>query len=157
MGCHLLLQGMFLECSRPRDWTHVSCITGRFFTAEPPGKARFSNTWYIINQNTYIFAPKGKYTMFRAKLLSMATNLKKNKKQISIKQRICKQLRVYSYKGTHPSAWLYKELFLHERSWWISQTHWRKMCETQKSTNDVIVFNIRASLVAQLKFKIRQN
>ena len=24
--------------SRPRDWTCVSCIAGRFFTTEPPGK-----------------------------------------------------------------------------------------------------------------------
>ena len=24
--------------SRPRDGTHVSCIAGEFFTAEPPGK-----------------------------------------------------------------------------------------------------------------------
>ena len=28
MGCHALLQGI----SQPRDWTHVSCIAGRFFT-----------------------------------------------------------------------------------------------------------------------------
>ena len=25
--------------SRPRDWTCVSCIAGRFFTTEPPGKS----------------------------------------------------------------------------------------------------------------------
>ena len=24
--------------SQPRDWTYVSCIAGRFFTTEPPGK-----------------------------------------------------------------------------------------------------------------------
>ena len=29
----------FRGSSQPRDWTHVSCIAGRFFfTAEPPGK-----------------------------------------------------------------------------------------------------------------------
>ena len=27
--------------SQPRDQTHVSCIAGRFFTAEPPGKTSF--------------------------------------------------------------------------------------------------------------------
>ena len=27
------------ESSRPWEWTWVSCITGRFFTTEPPGKA----------------------------------------------------------------------------------------------------------------------
>ena len=26
--------------SPPRDWTHVSCLAGRFFTTEPPGKPR---------------------------------------------------------------------------------------------------------------------
>ena len=29
----------FRESSLPRDWTRVSCIAGRFFTAEPPGKS----------------------------------------------------------------------------------------------------------------------
>ena len=32
------------ESSRPRDWTHVSsgsCLAGRFFTAEPPGKTSY--------------------------------------------------------------------------------------------------------------------
>ena len=36
IGCHALLQGIFL-----RDRSHISCssyITGRFFTAEPLGK-----------------------------------------------------------------------------------------------------------------------
>ena len=38
--------------SQPRDWTHVSCIAGRFFTAEPPGKpsselpAQISSSWW---------------------------------------------------------------------------------------------------------------
>ena len=29
------------RCSRPRDWTHIcciSCVTGRFFTTQPPGE-----------------------------------------------------------------------------------------------------------------------
>ena len=26
------------ESSRPRNWTHVSCLASRFFTTEPPGK-----------------------------------------------------------------------------------------------------------------------
>ena len=30
--------------SWPRDWTWVSCIAGRFFTAKPPGKPMFSST-----------------------------------------------------------------------------------------------------------------
>ena len=28
-------------CSWPWDWTHVTCTTGEFFTAEPPGKPCF--------------------------------------------------------------------------------------------------------------------
>ena len=35
VGSHSLLQGIFLT----RDQTWVSCITGVFFTAEPPGKS----------------------------------------------------------------------------------------------------------------------
>ena len=34
VGGHFLLQGIFLT----QDRTHVSCITGGFFTTEPPGK-----------------------------------------------------------------------------------------------------------------------
>ena len=35
VGCHFLLQGIFW-C---RDWTHISCIAGRFFTAWATRKA----------------------------------------------------------------------------------------------------------------------
>ena len=38
-----ILEGVAMPFSRgssqPRDWTHVSCITGGFFTTEPPGKS----------------------------------------------------------------------------------------------------------------------
>ena len=37
VGCHAPLQGI----TRPRDWTHISCVSsiaGRFFTSEPLGK-----------------------------------------------------------------------------------------------------------------------
>ena len=34
VGCHAFLR----RSSRPRNQTHVSCIAGRFFTAEPLGK-----------------------------------------------------------------------------------------------------------------------
>ena len=36
--CHFLLQGIFP--TQPRDWTHTSCIAGRFFTTEPPKKPK---------------------------------------------------------------------------------------------------------------------
>ena len=44
---HGILQARILEwvalsfsrgSSQPRDWTHVSCLAGGFFTSEPPGK-----------------------------------------------------------------------------------------------------------------------
>ena len=35
IGGHFLLQGIFTT----RDWTLVSCIAGKFFTTEPPGKS----------------------------------------------------------------------------------------------------------------------
>ena len=36
--------------SQPRDQTHMSCLAGGFFTAEPPGKPQFnvSNTKLLI-------------------------------------------------------------------------------------------------------------
>ena len=39
VGCHALLQGIFPT----RDQTQVSCIAGRFFTTEPPGKPACKN------------------------------------------------------------------------------------------------------------------
>jgi len=37
--------------SRPRDRTHISCIVGGFFTAEPPRKPNIDNTslYYFRN------------------------------------------------------------------------------------------------------------
>ena len=49
---HGILQARILEwvaisfskrSSWPRDWTRVSCIAGRFFTTEPPGKPQYSH------------------------------------------------------------------------------------------------------------------
>ena len=40
--------------SRPRDWTWVSCIAGRFFIAEPQGSLKVKYTVYTIT--TFIFA-----------------------------------------------------------------------------------------------------
>ena len=34
----------FRGSSRPRDWTHVSCLAGGFFTTEPPGKPNLGET-----------------------------------------------------------------------------------------------------------------
>ena len=31
--------------SQPRDRTHISCITGRFFTAAPPGRTHSASLW----------------------------------------------------------------------------------------------------------------
>ena len=39
--------------SPPRDRTHVSCVTGRFFTAEPPGKPLCG--WYTFNGFTILY------------------------------------------------------------------------------------------------------
>ena len=35
--------------SQHRDQTHVSCIAGSFFTAEPPGKPTFSDNKYLCS------------------------------------------------------------------------------------------------------------
>ena len=43
-NCHLLLQGIFLTRYR----THISCIGGRFFTTEPPGKPLQAASFVIM-------------------------------------------------------------------------------------------------------------
>ena len=35
--------------SQPRNWTHITCTAGRFFTTEPPGKP-ILHGWCIINR-----------------------------------------------------------------------------------------------------------
>ena len=36
--------------SETRDQTHVSCIAGRFFTFEPPGKPYFHHLAYVLGK-----------------------------------------------------------------------------------------------------------
>ena len=40
--CNFLFISCHVACGDPssptRDWTHISCLTGQFFTSEPPGK-----------------------------------------------------------------------------------------------------------------------
>ena len=59
-SAHGILQARILECveisfsrrsSRPRNQTQVSCIAGRFFTSEPPGK-RHLCPWNFLGKNT---------------------------------------------------------------------------------------------------------
>ena len=55
--CHALLQGIFLTQGSNR----VSCIAGKFFTAEPSGKPHIYTTMYKIHrrkwQSTPVFLP----------------------------------------------------------------------------------------------------
>ena len=44
--------------SQPRDRTHVSCMAGRFFTAEPPGEAHF------IYNSVYFSIPISQFIPF---------------------------------------------------------------------------------------------
>ena len=39
--------------SWPRDWTHISCITGRFFTTEPLGKPSIVSQFSTKNTRKY--------------------------------------------------------------------------------------------------------
>ena len=50
MGCHFLLEGF----SQPRNWTHVSCTAGRFFTTELPWGASFPLTHATNTSNAYM-------------------------------------------------------------------------------------------------------
>ena len=47
----------FRESSLPRDWTHISCIAGGFFTAELPGKPPFllHFDWINHRQTSYLY------------------------------------------------------------------------------------------------------
>ena len=45
----------FRGSSRPKDWTHVSCLVGRFFTTEPPGKPSVLRlTHFFIYPNSLV-------------------------------------------------------------------------------------------------------
>ena len=55
-SAHGIVQARILEwvaifstrrSSRPRDWTHVSCTAGRFFTAKPSGKSLLCDSFQI--------------------------------------------------------------------------------------------------------------
>ena len=53
MGCHAFLQGAFPT----QGWTQVSCISciaGRFFTAEPPGKTQEIGCHQLNNDTPYV-------------------------------------------------------------------------------------------------------
>jgi len=43
VGCHFLLQGIFLTQENP---TQVSCIAGGFFTTEPPRSGLWQGTGF---------------------------------------------------------------------------------------------------------------
>ena len=50
--------------SRPRDWTHVSCIAGEFFTTEPPGKPTRNRKWSVkVTQSCPILGDPTDYTV----------------------------------------------------------------------------------------------
>ena len=63
MGIHGIHQARILArvtiffswgSSQPRDWTHVSCVTGGFFTTEPPGKPPYCYSMHhpaILNES----------------------------------------------------------------------------------------------------------
>ena len=62
---HRILQARILEwvampssrgSSLPRDWTHVTCIAGGFFTTEPPGKPTAGYYW-AIKKNKLLLLP----------------------------------------------------------------------------------------------------
>ena len=41
--------------SQPMDWTHLSCIVGRFFTPEPPGKLALPIATHTTHTVNYLF------------------------------------------------------------------------------------------------------
>ena len=69
MGCCALLQ----RSPRPRDWTHVSCIPGRFFTAEAQEKPLLYTVgleyklWFCKRQSCYLGMHSFKYISMHAR------------------------------------------------------------------------------------------
>ena len=49
------------ESSQPRDWTHISCFAGRFFTPEPPGKPLHTDTH--THTHTQLFNINNSYSV----------------------------------------------------------------------------------------------
>ena len=41
--------------SQPRDWTHISCLAGRFVTTEPPGEKKKKKYIYIYIYIIYMY------------------------------------------------------------------------------------------------------
>ena len=37
------------QSSQPRDWSHIFCLAGRFFTSEPPGKLCSYLICFLVN------------------------------------------------------------------------------------------------------------
>ena len=48
--------------SQPRDRIHVSCLTGRFFTTEPPGKPEISMIWCLMFSKYDSFTSLAKFS-----------------------------------------------------------------------------------------------
>ena len=66
--------------SRPRDWTCPSCITGRFFTTEPPGivnidKAGLQSLWWEDVRNELGFELAGLHIQRLNCIYSLYQNL----------------------------------------------------------------------------------
>ena len=54
VGCHFLLQGIFLTQGSNLSLLKVSCITGRFFSTEPPGKTIYIKVYKDIYLNHFV-------------------------------------------------------------------------------------------------------
>ena len=62
------------ESSQSRDWTHISCIAGRFFTPEPLGKPLHTDTQ--THTHTQLFNVNNSYSV------GIITNVQRRKPSI---------------------------------------------------------------------------
>ena len=53
---HEILQARILEwvSSQPKDWTHISCLTGRFFTTDPPEKPCLQYGFLLLHIESFL-------------------------------------------------------------------------------------------------------
>ena len=97
---HGILQAKMLEwvaapssqgSSWPRDWVHVSCIAGRFFTTEPLGKpSRHCFVQQISVSNSFFNSADFKRLNF-----FYYANISKKSRKFNSKHDFCKSQRVF--------------------------------------------------------------
>ena len=102
MGCHSLLQ----ETSRPRDWTHVTCIAGRFLPSEHRG-----SPWHLPQEVPNLYLHKKQHTNIYNTFIQNFQNLEATRmffridKQWINKLQYIQRMEWFSKVSRHEKTW----------------------------------------------------